>query len=94
MAIIQGNTTIGGTSAILVDQVSSVGAIKYLFVQNTHATQDLYIRLDGATASAANGIKIAATKAAEFRLPNITFNNDITAFASGAATTVIFAYGV
>jgi len=94
MSIIQGNTTIGEASDILVDQVAAVGAIKYLFIQNTDADNDLYIRLDGATASAANGIKIAATKAVEFRLPNITFNNDITAFASGADTTVIFAYGV
>jgi len=90
----QDNTTIGGTSAILVDQINAVGSIKYLFIQNTHASQDLYVRLDGATATTANGIKIAAGKAAEFYLPNITFANDITAIASGASTTVIYAYGV
>ena len=83
----QSNVSIGATSAVVIDH-SPTGEISYCLIQNTHASQDLYIRLDGATVTTANGVKIAAGKAYEhhFRTP---IKNDITGIASGASTTAI-----
>jgi len=88
--MIQSNISIGAASAIVIDH-SPTGRISYCLIQNTHASQDLYICLDGATATTANGIKIEAGKAYEhhFRAP---IKNDITGIASGAATTAIVSY--
>jgi len=90
----QTTNTVTTTSETLIDYSVS-GRFRYALIQNTHASNVLYVRLDGATATAGNGIRIDAGKALEIKLPaDMAFNQDITGIASGASTTVIAAYGI
>ena len=86
----QTNVSIGATSATVLAE-DAEKHLDYILIQNTHPSQILYVRLDGATATAANGIKISAGESYEHHYANPT-QNDITAIASGASTTVIVAY--
>lgn len=70
-----------GTSASQLLSASS--AVNDLIVQNTHATQDLYVGASGVTTS--SGFKIAA--GTSYRFEN--FRGDLYGIASGAGTTVI-----
>lgn len=86
----QSTATVGTSSAVIIDH-DPTGEISYCLIQNTHASNKLYVRLDGATATTANGILVDAGKAYEhhFRKP---VKNDITAIADAASTTVIVSY--
>ena len=82
-----------GTTSETILAYSSVSRFRYLFIQNNHASQILYVRIDGGAAVADyTSIKIPAGKAQEIHLPS-DFGNDITAIGSGAATTAAIAYG-
>ena len=56
-----------------------------VFIQNTHATQTVDLAL-GATAVAANGIRLPAAMALPLQITS--FTGEIRAIASGAGTTV------
>lgn len=67
-------------------------ARRYLLVQNNDASGDIFLRLDGATATAANGIKLAAGQALE--LSAFVPTGAITAIGSIASNAnVIIAEG-
>ena len=84
--------TVTTASQVLVDK-STLGEATYVLIQNTHASNKLYVRLDGATATALNGILIDAGKALELESPGgRPLNQDITGIADAASTTVILAY--
>lgn len=85
--------TVTTASEVLVDYSAVGRPIRYAIIQNTHASNKLYIRLDGATATATNGILIDAGKALQIQLPrDMGINRDITGIADAAGTTVILAY--
>lgn len=58
----QSTATVTSTSSQLK---SSNAARRYLLIQNNDASGDIFVRVDGATATAANGIKISAGAALE-----------------------------
>lgn len=72
----QGLVTIANTGGAFTHQVSTVtttsaqlraanAARRYLLVQNNDSSGEIFLRLDGATATAANGIKLSAGQALE-----------------------------
>lgn len=86
-----GNVIVTNTGGAFTHQVSTVtnasgqlraanAARRYLLIQNNDASGDVFIRLDGATATVANGIKIAAGQALE--LTNYAPTGAITAIGS------------
>ena len=88
----QTTNTVTTASEVLIDY-SALGKCRYMLIQNTHASNILYVRLDGATATAGNGIRINAGKAFELSLPEGTYlNKDITGIADASGTTTIIAY--
>ncbi len=83
---------VGTSSATLVAAPTS-SERRYLLIQNQHATQDIYVRLDGATATAdANSLKIPAGTSREWS-GNYVPNGTITAIALGASTPVAVVTG-
>lgn len=82
----QSNTTAGIASAQLL---AAKADRDYLLIQNTHATATIYVRLDGASATVANGIKIGPGGSLE--LSNTVPVSAIFAISDTAATTVILA---
>lgn len=88
----QAATSLGAASVTLVAAPTS-SERRYLVIQNQHATQDLYVRLDGAVATAdANALKIKAGETREWA-SNYVPAGVITAIASGAATPVAVVVG-
>lgn len=79
--------------------VSTADTVKFLFVQNTDAANDIYINIDGGTITNADtdAIKISAGNALAIELPNTTVGNincigyDPVGAAAATATAVIAA---
>ncbi len=89
-----GLVTVTNVNGAFTHQVSTVtnasgqlraanAARRYLMVQNNDASGDIFVRLDGATATVANGIKLAAGQALE--LSNFVPTGAITAIGSLAS---------
>lgn len=79
--------------------VSTSDTVKFLFVQNTDAANDIYINLDGGTITNADGdaIKVTAGNAMAIEVPNTTVGNincigyDPVGAAAATATAVVAA---
>lgn len=57
--------------------ISTSDTVKFLFIQNTDTTNDVYINLDGGTITTTDGdaIKIGAGNSLAIELPNTTVGN-------------------
>ena len=76
--------TIAASSTAILDQNTST--LKYMKIQNTHATQDVYIHMGAGPATTANGWKLAA---GEDMTVEGEISNKIFAIGSGAGTTIM-----
>lgn len=76
--------TVTTTSATIV--AANAGR-RYLMIQNNDATGDIFVRLDGVTATAATGIKISASGSLE--LQNLVPSTAITAIGNIASNANI-----
>lgn len=82
------SVSVGAADQLLVAAPSAVLERRILFIQNTHATQLLWVTLDGATAVAASpSVSVPAGQTLRFD-SNYVPNGAIRAIAAGAATTV------
>jgi hypothetical protein len=93
-----GNTTINNVASTFTNTQKTVtnasGTIvaananrRYLLIQNNDASGDIYVRLDGVTATTETGLKIEA--GASYELANLVPNGAITAIGSIASNANI-----
>lgn len=85
-AVVQSTATVTSASATLL--AGNAGR-RYLLIQNNHATGIIYVTLDGQTATAALGVKIAAGASLEIQGFSPTgIINAVGSVASNAAVVV------
>ena len=80
------------TAPLAIDTTADL--IKFLFVKNTHASESIYMTIDGVTAPDAvvgNGIHLGPNQGLVLRIPNCVVQNVIAVSSAGTVECLVAA---